>query len=711
MHGGVMGLEGIVKKAFSSCSSAARIATNYPKVVGIAAASFSVAFSDTAPYCLGIGVAVYGITSVINEYVFGNREPVACSKDAGLIKKAEQFVFNNPLPFATAYGIAAAAFFGLSQYKSPDFGFLDALNVFGSMHFVLASSFLYLRKYNESFIQAYQKLKSGRPVVKSWDYVLENPLIPAVSVGSVVCASLFADSFFGLKNMPVFTLEFIALCSMDSAFAAYSLGAISAGLFHSSSFRILKENMKLYWHSAMKNYKKAESACRELIEISESPERRSSYHLRLANMYFKQRKFDYGLLSIQKVLSTSKEKNARKTPMDLVRDFVLPDKMVDFFWQQMIADNSSGGAVRHLNLAAYDFKRRNFDKALDNLDSAVQQGGGKIRIGIIKAAALEYVDAGKADAAWQDIVDEIIVTYKEDFKQVSFTSKEVLKLSFDELLANTFVFARDQDIGALRQEHDISRFVFSCYDDPLVVPKQYYFDVVDDKAYSVSSYLPGSPLSRCEITDADILGSLQAYFDFCLRTTAGKEKMQDFSADVPVLDYRNIFRDKFLDRLPADEKKRKILKHCFFPVIRKLETRQRYFIHGNFHPGNVIKGPSNNYCTIDFGDACFANICFGVEQLLGHHLVDAKKQRIYEEVCSFSGSCSRDIFLEDCALSSAFVASHLLGRSIYYKEGPALHYKNNLVDSAVFLADNFVSADGKKQLLDFAGEIQDLDVE
>jgi len=221
-----MGLEDIVKKSFSSFSSAARIITNYPKVAGIAAASFSVAFSDTAPYCLGIGVAVYGITSIVKEYVFGGRKPVACSENAGLIKKAEHFVFNNPLPFAAAYGIAAAAFFGLSQYKSPDFSFLDALNVFGSAHFVLASSFLYLRKHNESFVQAYHNLKSSKPVVKVLDYFLENPLIPAVSAGSVVSASLLADSFFGLKNMPLFTSEFIALCSIDSAFAAYSLGVV-----------------------------------------------------------------------------------------------------------------------------------------------------------------------------------------------------------------------------------------------------------------------------------------------------------------------------------------------------------------------------------------------------------------------------------------------------------------------------------------------------
>lgn len=707
-----MGLEDVVNTLSSSCSAAARLVFGYPKIAGAAAALFSVANFDSAnlPFSIGVGVSVYGLVGIVNDYFLGNRESVFPDEKSGLIKRAEHFVFNHAKPFAAAYGLAASAFFGLGSYKSQHYSFLELLNVFGSTHFLLLNAFLHVRKKNELFLQAYKRLKSKNAFIRAWDYVLENPWLPASLAGAAACAGVLRNSFFGLKNMPVLTLEFAALVSADSAFAVYSLGIAAAALFHSSSFRVLKGNACVFWHSVRKNYACAEAACRGLVELSCSAEKRSAHYLRLANIYFEQGKFDYGLLGLQKVLESAKNKTPAASPLDLIQDFVMPGRIADFIRLNLRAEDSFGEPVRSLNLAAYNFKLRRFEHAIKNLDSAVLHGGDKTGIGIIRAAALESVDAEKADSAWQDVVSGIISLYQDRFERISFTSKEVLKLSFDGLLANNFVFARNPDSAALKKEHDLSRFVFSCYSDLSVVPKPYYFGMGCAAAYSVSSCMQGIPLSGCSITDSDILGSLHAYFDFCQRTTAEKEGMHDFYDGSPVLDYLQVYEDKFLGRIHVSDDKKEMLRAYFLPVIRLLDSRPRHFTHGNLHPGNIIKGP-DRHGLIDFGDACFSNICFGVEQLLGHALVHAGKEKMYEAAYDFSEGVSKDVFFEDCVFSSAFVAAHLLGRSVCYNEQPVVHYKDNLVQSVSFLAENFFSGREKLQLLDFAGEIHCLDIE
>ena len=711
----VMGLENIVEKFFDRffkpAAGLVRLACAHPKTTGLLSAFASAYYlggSENSPFVAGIGVSAFCLTSLVKEYVFGDKEVVLPEANSGLVKKAECFVFNNPKIFASLYGLAVASYFAFSPVKSEDFTFLKSLNNFGSIHFLLANSFLYLRRNNEFFARAYKKLKSDHSVVRAVDYVFERPVIPAAVAGIGSLAWLFSQSAFGLKNYSSLTLGFAAISCINVASGAYALDVLASSLFHSSSLKLFKENAKLFWYSFIKDYDSAEDICRNLLDVPSSSGKKAVHYLHLANLYFDQHKMDSGLLNLQESLSLAKQDTKELTPYEWIREFLLFDKICDVV-RLLYSDSSDDEPVRSLNLAAYHFKWKKFARGLQDLDVAVKESEAPLGPRIVRAGALDMLDSAKADNSWKEILSDVILMHKDKFKRISFTSKEVLELVFDELLANNFIFARSSGSKALKKEHDISRFVYACYEDKRIVPKPYFFTEGNGKAYSVHSRINGALLSEISLTEEDIMSSLGAYFDFCFRTTANRQSLARFSAEVPEIGYLNFYAEKFLDRVPGDTNLKDRLFKNFLPVARRLANRSRHLIHGNYHPANIIKGDS--LCVIDFGDACFANICFGVEQLLGHELIHhPDKASVHKKAHDFMEGVSKDGFLEDCALSSVFVGAHMLGRSIYFNEGSHAYYQKNVFDAVNFLVENFVSGKDKDSLLFYADDVCTLDV-
>lgn len=710
-----MGLEDIVNKFSEKVVELgielARKTCAWPKSFGLLAGLVSYWNLASAPienavYIAGLGFSAYYVASVLNKYVFSERYKKRAQRKGGLVSRINQFSLDHAHIPATAFSVLGPVILNESLHLASKLNMLSAeyFCLFVPVSYFFAFNFFNCRAQNAGFKEFYRhkrKSKANMPRFLSIsDRILENPSVSGLLAGTANFVSL--NPALQLKGIVVG-----GILSSYVAAAAYCLHTFAAGLFHSGSLKFLYEDVKLSVLSVFNKYASLESVIHKSLNNPFLFRGKQKYHRKLIILYLRQNKIDSALLNMKKGIAESHQEERIRNPYDFLREI---SGFNTVFWETISnwVEHFSNEPNRSLQYAIKSIKEKDYSGMIQHLNRAVGVTGDDVRFQIIKALA---IDAMKEDSSnWQVVLSKVIKKYQDRFEQISFTSKKVLKLSFDELLANTFVFSQNPDTASFRNEHNVSRFVFSCYSDFSSVPKPYYFGMHSDNAYSVSSYMPGLPLSETEISDSDVMHSLEAYFDFCLRTTRSAGRMPDFSASAPVLDPRSVFDDKFLARIPADSDKKARLRKNFLSGLRKLGGRPQHFVHGNFHPGNVIRG-SDKYGLIDFGDACFANICCGVEQLLGHHLISTNKQETYAKLYDFSDSCSKDEFLDDCAYSSVFVAAHLLGRSVCYNEGPAVHYRDNLVDSVRFLADNFASGREKENWRACAEEIQSLEVE
>ena len=710
-----MGLEELVNKFSENVAKPVRNGIRHicawPKCLGITAA-FAAHYKlaemqapvETSVHVFGIGFGAYYLAGLVNEYVFPKKKKKKDKQNQGLVQRIKEFVLDNPKLFAPAWGFSAAGI--VHNLPRVDLSFSESLSLFGPPFYVLASAFLQCAKHNDLFKNAYDYSRSDSVAAKVPDFVLEHPGSIAAVSGAASLAYLLNISMSFDKMQPV-GFSILAYVPLSAGMAVYAFSVFAAGFVHSSMYLRFARDIKISFLSVFRRHSALESCINGILKKPLPPAEKMKYHLKLADIFISEDKADYSLLHVKNALLFSQEDIKDSSPYYCMKR-VLGLEDISFFINDFIFGFSSE-PKRSLYYAAASLVDKDFDQGVVHLDRAVETSGNDLRFKIIRASYLDILGRDSA-GAWGDVVSRVIEEYEGRFEQVSFTSKEVLTLSFDAYLQDSFIFARSAAQGSLEGEHNLTSYVFSCFDDKSCVPMPYYFAKGQNGLdYSVCSRLRGCTLAGADITGQDLLDSLGLYFDFCLRATACKESMGSFSADIPSPGYEAVFDEKFLRRMPFDKAKKEKLKKLFFPVISLLGKKPRHFVHGNLHPGNIIKG-SGRYGLIDFGDACFANICTGIEQLLGHDLVNADKARVYSAVYDFSGGISKDEFLEDCAISSAFVAAHLLGRSVYYNEGSAGHYKNNLADSVAFLAENFFSGREKSGLLDFADVIQCSDV-
>ena len=706
-----MGLEDIVEKLSSKvikpAVSLARRTCAFPKSVGFLTGMFSywqLAFSgapvETSVYAVGLGFSAYYAASLVNDYVFSRKSKARPKKKKSLVQKIDSFLLDNPKLVAPAWSILAVSLY--QQLPGDNLPCLEALSLFGPLFYMGAFAFLQCRKQNVLFKEAYVEFKSDSALVKFTDFIFENPAVPAAVAGFASFACLLSDVKPGAA-----ALSLSAFVSLNAAGAAYVLDTLAAGVFHSGSLSLLLQDMKISAASIFQMDCMLESKIKGLLKAPLPPAKKIRYHLNLSNLYFKQEKIDYCLVHMKEALLLSQKKQEVSNPHDFLKEFMGFNYLSGQIKNTFIFYFSKEPNIS-LHYAIECINDEDFEDMRKYLDRSIELSNQDIRFQIIRAISLDITGQDSA-ADWGEILPKVIEEYDCRFESISSTSKEVMALSFDALLNDSFIFTRSSDALALKKEHDLSLFVFSCFDDKSSIPKPYYFNKGNGKAYSIYSRIPGVHLAKTEITEQDLIESMQVYFDFCFRTDAKKLSLASFSAEVPTIEYACFYSEKFVDRVQGDTALKERLFKNFLPVTRRLANRPRHLIHGNYHPANIIKGDS--LCMIDFGDACFANICLGMEQLLGHHLIRCDYiARLRQKAHEFIEGISKDEFLEDCAFSSAFVGTHMLGRSIHFNEGSQGYYRQNLVDAVFFLAENFVSGKDKDDLLFYRDDVSSLKV-
>jgi len=706
-----MGLEDIVEKLSSKIVKPAvnlvRRVCAHPKSVGLLAGMFSywqltftAAPVETSVYAVGLGFSAYYAASLVNDYIFSRKNKAHPKKKKSLVQKIDSFLLDNPKLVAPAWGISAVL---INQHlPNTEISFSESLGLFGPLFYAGALAFFHCRKQNVLFKEAYKEFKSDSVLAKIPDFVFENPAV----ISSLAGLASFAYMLSYAKPEAA-ALSLSAFVSLNAAGAAYVLDTLAAGIFHSGSLSLLLQDMKISAASIFKMDSMLESKIKCLLKAPLPPAKKRRYHLNLSNLYFKQAKIDYCLVHMKEALLLSQKEPEVSNPHDFLKEFLgfnylsgQINNVVSFYF---------GKGPRFLFQTAIEcIKEKDFDEARRHLGAAVEANKQDLRFQIIQAISSDVIGQDSA-ADWGEILPKVIEEYEDRFESISSTSKEVMALSFDALLNDSFIFTRSSDALALKKEHDLSLFVFSCFADKSSIPKPYYFNKGNGRAYSIYSRMPGVPLAETEITEQDLIESLQVYFNFCFRTDAKKGSLASFSAEVPTIEYIDFYSEKFMDRIQGDTALKDRLFKNFLPVTRRLSNRPRHLIHGNYHPANIIKGDS--LCMIDFGDACFANICLGMEQLLGHHLIRCDYiARLRQKAHEFMEGISKDEFLEDCAFSSTFVDAHMLGRSIHFNEGSPKYYRQKLVDAVGFLAENFCSRKDKDDLLFYRDDVCSLKI-
>lgn len=713
-----MDLENKTNFFHSTVRPIAKFLIEHPKISGVVASGSYFAYevfeamfqnepSDAkAMEMAGTGFAVYLGLKLFNEYALKKREVVLPEKDSGLLDKIKHFVFNNPSFFSLP---PAAAFFLHRQYdfegKFASPVWMDL--VFAAGVYAMSHTVLNVHRANELFTRAYRNLESKDSLSKIFDFVLEHPVLSAGVTGTGLFYYWLDQFKLGVENDLSSAVSLSAFLSLPLAYGVYAVNTFTAGILHSSSRNLIKKNLSVFFNSMQGNYTKSIAAIEAMLTIPTSPDRKAAHHLNLSDIYTKKGELDYSLLHLKQALELSTEEKRVFNPFDWVRDLFKIDKVVDNV--RNIVDTFKNNPIAKARQSIFYFRRNNYNCAIEKIEKARVLAPDEPAYGILNAMELDII--GKQEEAkliWSDIVTKILQSSKNKFEQISNTSKEVLQIVSDALLADVFIFSRSKERSTLKNEHEISRFVYDSFPDKKRIPTPLAFLDQSDFAYFINSRLKGQTLGEHKSNVDTLLPILDLYFQLVANLTSAQHQLVYYDAKVPKLNYGEVLADKFISRIPADAPIKIRLFNNSEPVVRYLFEQRKSIIHGNFHMNNVIAG-ENGYAILDFGDMCFGLDVLGIPQFMAGTDLNADSRVITYEDCFdlHPGARSKKEFLLDCAMSSVFIDAWNIGRSYHYKEGnPEIQRANLLLDLDYLLSENWISLDYKERLRMFRDDVQ-----
>ncbi len=729
-----MGLEDKIVLAYNNVGSVAKWMVNHPKTSGVlgyftslgGTACVSTAQNNPSPgnvaTHVGVGLGTYWGLKLVNEYILGNRDVVEPEEKKGFlgkirnyINKIEYAIFNNPafsslIPGSAAYLLYNHSFKDFTKTWTPEESLFLIPLLYPPSHLTLG-----MRRANEFFTRAYDKLKSNKAFLRFSDFILEKPMLSAGAVGLGYFYSTLKSLTLALENEPGTAVGLASLTAFLPACATYAAHTVAAGLFHSSSLKLAVKNSSITIDNLIGKYDSAIDNLEELLELPTSPEQKARIHVKIADIYAKQKKIDLSLSHIKPTIDLLGEKKTSLTPFNWL--WTIPSKTGDII--KYYINGLKNNSIAKTQQSIFNFKRKKFDKAIEKINHAISLSSNDLSFSIIKAIELDaikkYDDANKV---WVSILPDM----HKDFEIISNSSKEVFQITSN-ILANDFIIPRSSNVDALKAEYGFSRFSYDCCTDKQKVPKPLAFFVLSESdfdqkmnkdlfrkpAYFVNSRSKGEVLADTNINESIILKVLESYFDFVARTTKQRHKLGEYSVEAPVLNYGKTLVEKCFNRIPVGDKKKARLFENSESFINHLNGCKRFLIHGNFHTGNIIKG--DVYCIIDFGDMCLALDTLGIEQFIAKFAFNKNaKVKIYESCHDFdSVKRSKDDFMKDGLMGSVFQAACLLGRSYHYKEGNLIDFQRNISHSlSALLHLDSVKGKEKDQLLYFRDDVASL---
>ncbi|MBW2968928.1 hypothetical protein KY314_02325 [Candidatus Woesearchaeota archaeon] len=649
---------------------------------------------------LGLGFSTYFGLKLFNEYLLKKREIVSVDKNDGLLKKLDHLIFNNPSFFAAMPIIG--------DYLLWNYGFNGRLensmerSIFSSVIiYAISHGALNLRRTNELFIKSYRSFKSKNLASRIADFFLEKPLISSGVIGLGSSIYLFSTFKLSIKYAPISGISLATYLSFPLAYTTYTINTLAAGIFHSSSRNLFKNNLKVSWNILKGNYDKAIDNVKDILKISTSPARKAEHHLKLSDLYIRKNELDYSLLHIKQALELLSEEKKVINPFDWLRDLFKISKFSDII--KNISDELSDNPIAKARQSVFYFKKKKFDFAINKIKQARKLAPNEFSYKVLHALELDMIGRNKeAENFWKYIISNILESDIVQFKKISNTSKEVLSIVSDLLLADSIILARDRKIKKLRQEYNYTRFVYDYFPDKKLVPHPLAFLKIGKWNYFVNSRIKGDILTGKKLDFGDISSVLELYYRLVSSLSENKDRIKEYSVDVSGWDYNNILFKKGINRLPCNKKTKNILVKTSYPIIDYCNKRPQSIIHGNFHGRNVMKG--KNYCVIDFGDLASAFDTCGIEQFISDRQnSDSERLQIYKDCSQFDPfSRNEKLFLKDCLMGSVFINPWLTGRSYYYGEGnPKVHQQNLLIGLDMLCGDSFINQSEKEQLLEF----------
>ncbi|MBT6520470.1 phosphotransferase [Candidatus Woesearchaeota archaeon] len=498
----------------------------------------------------------------------------------------------------------------------PDVMFINALGIW-------AGYFIYRSGTTQS--------QRSNDFEKAWKTTYSNPTKATLfQTALVIPASyyLFKDSYS--EKEIIFNSTLLTNISAATTYTALSLTNKYEGIKNLINYTKYKLTMK-------SNFEKAHSFIEQVSERSTNP-------------FFKIEKLKYSFdklevnspdfnsecfFVIENLLTNKYDKKASWLQLRKLRS--QQNLLIE---KKEILKDSDKQNLEHINalLAVYaahfnqSQKVKNLIKSNYELNPNLEN---KILLANVNNLLQDELSKKESEELWSSSLDEIIKSQEfiKNSKKISQTNNSVYELNNSLLSQHTFIIKEFQEEQTFLKEKITSQFLCDLLGYKKLVAKPLFSIKKENKFYLITKRIKGITLKdtylKNSFIDSKTLNScIEKIIDYQTTANYNLSNLEDKGLKLNEMGYLNEFK-KFLcsdkKQLPKKDKygnlegiEKNLMKIYEDNIVKFSKNCNKVFIHGDYHPGNIILDNLKNICIIDSENSKLGIWSIDIANLIDH---------------------------------------------------------------------------------------------
>ncbi|MBI1972409.1 aminoglycoside phosphotransferase family protein [Candidatus Woesearchaeota archaeon] len=227
----------------------------------------------------------------------------------------------------------------------------------------------------------------------------------------------------------------------------------------------------------------------------------------------------------------------------------------------------------------------------------------------------------KSKQQWKKTLDLVLrdPSLVQQFRRLGESRHEVLEISGEGILKDTFIFKRYTPSHHLTKEYTLDQILYTLFGDQESVAQPLASFIHEDQQYLILRRVAGRPFAKM---------NLKQFMPFLSGFHASLEHHQhQFPRELlEPLDYAHFLEQKYVRRVPAERHRQKVIT-ALHHLAQELDKQSRIPIHSDLHPHNILVG-DRGFTILDPEHMCLATRYLDLASLLEHnHLVLTDNER------------------------------------------------------------------------------------
>ncbi len=243
-------------------------------------------------------------------------------------------------------------------------------------------------------------------------------------------------------------------------------------------------------------------------------------------------------------------------------------------------------------------------------------------------------DHKKSQEQWQSTIHLVLQdpSLVQQFRRLGESRHEVLEISGEGILKDTFVFKRDIPSDYLTKEYTLDQLLYTLFGDQESVAQPLASLVHEGKQYLILRRVAGRTFDYTNhSSDDDLLRFMPFLSAFHKQLEAHRDHLP--KGILAPRDYALFLQEKYTQRVPAEQHKPKVIA-AIDHLAQELDAQPRNPIHGDLHPGNIFIH-DRGFTLLDPEHMCLATRDLDLASLLEHDQLALSERELEQALQSY----------------------------------------------------------------------------